>query len=109
MTNNVVIVPTALFQRPNLIVAGHIVYAPDVFPRNIAVNLYSSKGVTIPIIIHSTMTTSPEAFRQNLHGFVYSGTVLQESDISGECFISNMSYNEAYQLYLDYKKRIEQE
>lgn len=95
----IVIKPTAIFEQPKHIIAGHIISAPEIFPRGIDLQVYTSSLEVKNIQIQGMITTSPYALRHNLHGFVYIGDILETKDIEGEALISNMSYEEAYRIY----------
>ncbi len=100
-----VIRPTAVFNKPFPIVAGNIIVAPRIIPLEQEACLFLSDGSQKHLILGAEMTTSPEALRGNLHGFRYSGDIIEEEALTGDALISNLPYHEALALYRDYLDR----
>jgi hypothetical protein len=80
-----------IFIQPKYVVAGNIISAPEIFPRGVDVRVYTSSMEIKNIQIQSKITTSQCAFKNNFHGFVYIGAMLDVQDIEGgfdcKCFI----------------------
>lgn len=91
-----------VFKTPTPIVAGHIILAPPIFPREVHMCVYLANGAEKQVVLHGQMTSSPEAWKRNLHGFAYGGDTLDQSDLAGTVLISNVSYAEALRIYHEY-------
>lgn len=102
MTPPIVIKMVNVFKTPTPIVAGHIILAPPIFPREVHMHVYLANGAEKQVMLHGQMTSSPEAWKQNLHGFAYDGDTLEQSDLSGTVLISNVPYTEAWHIYQEY-------
>lgn len=101
-TAAVIIRPTATFQMPSHILAGHVIIAPRIIPFGSEFQFYLADGRVKKIVLLTEITTSPEAWRQNLHGFTYSGDVIEEEDLAGDALVSNLPYEEALRIYYDH-------
>jgi hypothetical protein len=101
-TAAVIIRPTAVFQMPGRILAGHVIVAPQVIPFGNEFQLYLADGRVKKIVLLTEITTSPEAWRRNLHGFTYSGDVIEEEDLTGDALVSNLPYDEALRIYYNH-------
>lgn len=105
MSRPIVIQPTAVFSHPQRVIAGRIISAPDVFPKDIEMQLFLHSGGVKRIVLHRSITTSPEALRDNLHGFVFSGDDVDEQDLQGDVLASNGTRFDAYETYRAYQRR----
>jgi hypothetical protein len=100
MKRDVVIIrPTAVFIKPSKIIAGKLLTSPPIIPFGNNFYFYFTDGSNKSIKLITEITTSPIAIRDNLHGYTYTGDIIEEDDISEGIFISNLPYQDALKLY----------
>lgn len=94
-----IIRPTAVFSAPFRVLAGQIVMSPRIIPFGQELHLFLADGRVKTVVLNSEITTSPEAMAQNLHGFTYSGDVIEAQDLTGDVVLTNLSCDEARRAY----------
>ncbi|NJM08009.1 hypothetical protein HC891_20180 [Candidatus Gracilibacteria bacterium] len=97
----IVIQPTAVFRRPIPIIAGYLIASSDRIPFGERLFLYNASGLVKQVTLLTEITTSPESWRAGLYGYTYSGDVLEDGDISAEALLTDLSYAQARQIWMD--------